>query len=126
MMWRARRLKQIADANQPAFASTTGTEWWLADASSKNEPSQSVPPAPSAKPAAAESKTDEYFIAMSSTMSSTSSATPAQAASADDTKAAGSVWSDFQRTQEAPVAREERREERLTWDAKSCCFVACM
>jgi hypothetical protein len=121
MMWRARRLKQIAEANQPAFGSTTGSEWWLADASSKNNPPQSVSPAPSAKPAAQESKTDEYFIAMSSTMSST----PAPVASADGKKSADSAWSDFLKPA-TPVARAEAKEERLTWDAKSCCFVACM
>jgi hypothetical protein len=125
MMWRARRLKQIAEANQPAFGSTTGSEWWLADASSKKETQQSVSPAPLAKPAAQESKTDEYFIAMSSTMSSASSSTPAPVASADEKNVANSVWGDFQRAA-APIAREESKEERLTWDAKSCCFVACM
>jgi hypothetical protein len=119
MMWRARRLKQIADANQPAFGSTTGTEWWLADASSKNEPSQNVSPAPA--PAATESKTDDYFIAMSSAMSST----PDPVASADEKNVADSVLGEFQRPA-APIAREESKEERLTWDAKSCCFVACM
>ena len=32
MMGRSRRLKEIADSNIPAFSSTTGAEWWLAEA----------------------------------------------------------------------------------------------
>jgi hypothetical protein len=119
MMWRARRLKQIAEANQPVFVSTTGTHWWLADAPSKHEPSQSVSPAPAV--AVAESKPDEYFIAISSKMSSTSD----RVASVDEKKGADSVWSDFQKSA-PPIVRADANEERLTWDAKSCCFVACM
>ena len=32
MMGRTRRLKEIAESNKPAFSTTTGTEWWLAEA----------------------------------------------------------------------------------------------
>ncbi|MGB6690895.1 MAG: hypothetical protein WBE76_23930 [Terracidiphilus sp.] len=119
MMWRARRLKQIAEANQPVFTSTSGTHWWLADAPGKQEPSQSVSPAPAI--AVSESKPDEYFIAMSSALGSPRDAV----ASADGKKGADSEWSDFQKPA-APMARADANEERLTWDAKSCCFVACM
>jgi hypothetical protein len=40
-MSRARRLSEIAKANQPVFDST-GNQWWLADASAKKE-QQTVP-----------------------------------------------------------------------------------
>jgi hypothetical protein len=52
MFGHARRLKAIADANKPAFASTPGTEWWLAETPSHIEPSDTAPPAPSAAPPA--------------------------------------------------------------------------
>ena len=56
-MSRARRLAEIAKANQPAFNSDNGTQWWLADPSAKKDPSQPDPMAPpeaEAKPAAEE------------------------------------------------------------------------
>jgi hypothetical protein len=124
MMWRARRLKEIAEANQPAFVSTTGTHWWLADVPSKPEPQQSVSPAPAAaasesKPVS-ESKSDEYFIALSSA----ADAKRAAAARAAEETIADSVSNSMQES-----VRFERtadaKEESLMWDAKSCCFVAC-
>ena len=42
-MSRARRLSEIAKANQPVFSSTNGTQWWLADPSSKTEPDPAPP-----------------------------------------------------------------------------------
>ena len=118
-MWRARRLKEIAEANQPAFVSTTGTHWWLAEAPSKNERSQSVSPAPAI--AVSESKPDEYFIAMSSAMGSARDVV----ASADEKRSADPVRSALQEIA-LPTVPAGAKEEHLTWDAKSCCFVACM
>lgn len=52
-MSRARRLSEIAKANQPVFSSTNGTQWWLADPSSKPEPEPAPPPGtPEPQPAA--------------------------------------------------------------------------
>jgi len=48
-MSRARRLAEIAKANEPAFS---GTQWWLADPSAKSDPDS--PPAPPEPPKAAE------------------------------------------------------------------------
>lgn len=42
-MSRARRLAEIAKANQPAFTSESGDHWWLADPSVKPEPAP-LPP----------------------------------------------------------------------------------
>jgi hypothetical protein len=42
-MSRARRLSEIAKANQPVFSSTNGTQWWLADPSSKSDPQPALP-----------------------------------------------------------------------------------
>jgi hypothetical protein len=42
-MSRARRLSEIAKANQPVFSSTNGTQWWLADPSPKNDPDPAPP-----------------------------------------------------------------------------------
>lgn len=48
-MSRARRLAEIAKANEPAF---TGAHWWLADPSAKPDPVQQAPASePSGKPA---------------------------------------------------------------------------
>jgi hypothetical protein len=53
-MSRARRLSEIAKANQPVFDSTNGTQWWLADPTPKSDP-QPIPPSadPEPKPAKA-------------------------------------------------------------------------
>jgi|HubBroStandDraft_2_1064218.scaffolds.fasta_scaffold1302406_1 hypothetical protein len=50
------RLKEIAESNKPAFSSTTGVEWWLAEAPSVHE---SAPAAAQEKqPEATELKRD--------------------------------------------------------------------
>ncbi len=54
-MSRARRLAEIAKANQPAFSSESAMDWWLADAAPKPEPpppdlAKSVPPQAAAPP----------------------------------------------------------------------------
>jgi hypothetical protein len=46
----ARRLKEIADANKSAFANTTGTEWWLAEAPVRKDSSKTVLPPPPSQP----------------------------------------------------------------------------
>jgi hypothetical protein len=122
MMWRARRLKEIAEANQPAFVSTSGTHWWLAEPQSKHEAQQSVPAAPAK--AVSESKPDEYFIAMSSALGAATDPTRDAAASAPENGAADSLKDTPQQSTlfTRPAAA---REEHLTWDAKSCSFVAC-
>jgi hypothetical protein len=45
-MSRARRLSEIAKANQPVFESTNGSHWWLADPSAKSDPQPSAPVVP--------------------------------------------------------------------------------
>ncbi len=42
-MSRSRRLSEIAKANQPVFGSANGTQWWLADPSSKGDPEPAPP-----------------------------------------------------------------------------------
>ena len=42
-MSRARKLSEIAKANQTVFSSTNGTQWWLADPSAKNDPEPAPP-----------------------------------------------------------------------------------
>ncbi len=48
-MSRARRLSEIAKANQPVFSSTNGSHWWLADPSPKGDP-ESAPPSKDPEP----------------------------------------------------------------------------
>jgi hypothetical protein len=114
-MWHARRIKEIAESNQPAFASDSGMQWWLAEAPSKQEPSKSVSRAPGMvvsdrKPHASLVAADSMFHA---------------AAGADEKESADLAGSDLQDA--APrVMKADRYEDRLTWDVKSCSFVACM
>lgn len=114
-MWHARRIKEIAESNQPVFASTSGMQWWLAEAPSKQEPSNSVSQVPAM--AASERKPHASLFAAGSTCF----ATPG----ADEKRGADPAGSDLQEA--APRAtKADRYEERLTWDVKTCSFVACM
>jgi hypothetical protein len=49
-MSRARRLLEIAKANEPAFSSKDGAQWWLADSPVKVEPGAPAEPSASADP----------------------------------------------------------------------------
>jgi hypothetical protein len=113
-MWRERRLKEIAESNQPAFASTSGMYWWLAEAPSKQEPSNSVSQLPAM--AISERKQDASLLAMGSTRS--------VAVSAEETTGADPIREDFK--QAVRIGTADKYEERLSWDVKSCSFVACM
>lgn len=43
-MFRANRLKQIAEANQNVFSSNSDAQWWLAEATPKAAPAKSAAP----------------------------------------------------------------------------------
>lgn len=114
-MWHARRIKEIAESNQPVFASTSGMQWWLAEAPSKQEPSNCVSQTPAL--AVSDRKPQASFLAAGSTCFA--------ATGADEKRGADFVGSDLQDA--APrVVKADRYEERLTWDVKTCSFVACM
>jgi hypothetical protein len=127
-MWRARRLKEIADSNQPAFDSSNGAFWWLAGGS--NESTVSVSDAP-ASPATVVPAVDPVVTPQSGTpmsFNAVSEMTSSQKYSDLDVLTA---LIESVATDPAPAVVEDapapvptgRREKDLTWDAKCGCFV---
>jgi hypothetical protein len=109
-MLRARRLKQIAEANQSVFAATTETEWWLEEAPTSGKSSQAVP---AGEPKNASPRQAEAA-------SKVESVSPAVQEQEPAAKSAYSVLS-FLRKAEATNDRQEKDE--MTWDPKRACFV---
>jgi hypothetical protein len=119
-MRRARRLKQIADSFRPAFESTTGTHWWLADVQSKPEPvlpasfaMTSTTPAPaSVRASSGESATSPALA------HSFECGTPGlRVAAASHVEPIASL-------DDGPTySFADTFEEKLTWDSRASCFV---
>ena len=113
MIGRARRLKEIAEANTSAFASNTGTEWWLAEAPTQYEPSKAVAPAKPLDACRLESGTASLRGAE---VENTPDSEPvALAAGSAPTYAFESV---------SPVQSRKADRDAVTWDPKACCFVS--
>jgi hypothetical protein len=110
-MWRAKRIKEIAEANQPAFASTNAMEWWLDPGPEQHsaliaEPqpvadvqfvadARPVPALPALKAEVVESVREPELLAVAA-------AAPVSSAPVKTSSAAG----------------------ELTWDPRACCFVS--
>lgn len=105
-MTRTRRLKEIADANNSAFAATPGTEWWLAEAPAAHDlPS----PAPQAKsPEPAEHKQDMALTV----------AVPVP----EVTPVAPEPVTGFNWLQVVRPDQEKASSEKLGWDQQNHCF----
>jgi len=113
MLGRARRLKEIADSNQPAFDLTQGTQWWLEEASNKPNRSQSASSPSSGQAVQPDLNVSRLQIAE----------TPSAAKEVSDAQV---PLSDYWRTSEPESPKPESSEkpnDRLAWDPKAACFV---
>jgi hypothetical protein len=111
-MLRARRLKQIAESNQPAFTSTNGDHWWLADVPTRVEPVASVP---SAKPVELMQTKPSEVTRPALAVSEVPASEPAE-----ETEEPSYNYLQHSAPRES---RKTASEEALTWDTNSCCFV---
>jgi hypothetical protein len=114
MIWRARRLKEIADSNKPAFASTTGMEWWLAEAPAKSK--RSLPAAPVIPMQA--------FDFAPAAISAATRAEKSNLAACEAESINSLQIEDFLLKKQAPVVAVGTLEPRLTWDPHTGSFVA--
>lgn len=107
-MWGASRIKAIAEANQPAFASDSAMQWWLDVGPTRPDP---VPPVRvPAKPVLA--TLDSYRL-----KPVTSPAIAAQAL-----EPAVQVVKSVE-TAPIPPVEIPAAAGQLTWDSQNCCFV---
>jgi hypothetical protein len=119
-MWRARRLKLIADSFRPAFESTTGTQWWLAEVETSPEAAQPI------STAAASTAPALASVQVSSAESATSRTLPCSPkCTAPDAIALATPYAGQDASQdEGPTySFADTFEEKLTWDSRACCFI---
>jgi hypothetical protein len=127
-MWRARRLKEIADSNQPAFNSNDGAYWWLAGGNTvAAAPVSEAPASPLADLPAVQPVVTSQPDAPTSFNACSEMSSPQNNSNLDVlTALIESVAAD-----PAPAVVEDRpapipslrREKELAWDSKIGCFV---
>lgn len=122
MMGRARRLKEIADANQPAFDLTKGTLWWLEE--TPNNPRRTQPRQPQKPVLTSQQEVITPSLpAVQPLPAVQETVAMAEAATASVQTGSGDALSEFWRKDEPESAKPEPKEKKMTWDEKACCFV---
>ena len=111
-MFRARRLKAIAEANQPVFESAAGTQWWLAEVAAKDEaPVSASKAAPVPVPQQRQAAPAEI-------------AQKSQIVDAPEPKPEAETYAYAFANEKAQNEKSDAGSgERLSWDAQNCCFV---